>query len=242
MKKNNNFFRKNKIYLIIGVLAVIWVCFVFFVIFPSLNSLRGDYDSVQMKLIEVQNSENKLSKLNILKSNFEKVDEKKESLETIFYKDNIVTLVKELELIAQKTGNKIQISVDEENKKILEVNKGKANNKEENELLKSLPAENFFSIKINLIGDYNGLIKFTDKLNNIKYYNSVTSFNILSKEITIEDEFNVENNNPAEGISTLNSNGGSLNLVDENKNKEKLLLSSDLDVIFYSLEKNDGAK
>ncbi|HBI17427.1 MAG: hypothetical protein UR60_C0016G0007 [Candidatus Moranbacteria bacterium GW2011_GWF2_34_56] len=241
MKKNNNFFKKNKLYLIIGVLAVIWVCFIFFVILPSLNSLRSDYDSVQMKLLEIQNSENKLSKLNILKSNFEEVDSKKENLGTVFHKDNIVFLVKELELIAQKTGNRIKISVDEENKKILEVKKDKAN-KEENELLKSLPSENFFSIKINLIGDYNGLIKFVDKLNNIKYYNSVTSFKILSKEIVLEDESGVESNNSTEGINALNSSNESLSSEDGNKIKEKLLLNSDLDVIFYSLEKNDGAK
>ncbi len=240
MKKNNSFLKKNKIYLIIGALFIIWVGFVIFVIFPSTKTLKDNYDLVQMKLINVQDNEDKLGKLSILKDNFEKVNNTGQSLETIFHKDNIVSLVNELEAIAQKTENDIVISVDENNKKILELGKNNPNNKE-NELLKSLPAKNYFTIKIVLIGNYNGLINFVDKLNSIKYYNSLVSFDIESKKITIENKSETDINNTSGGMSVLSTGNNEVaNLTVEEK--EKLVISSELDVIFYSLEKNDGTK
>lgn len=240
MKKNKSFFKKNKIYLIIGTLLIVWVCFVVFVIFPSVKLLKSDYDGVQMKLIDVQNNDNKLSKLDVLKDNFEKVNSEKKYLETIFHSDDIVGLARELEAIAQKTENSIIISVDEDNKKMQEMSKGKSNT-DKNSLLELLPAKNYFTIKIFLIGDYNGLIKFTDKLNNLKYYNNIVSFKIASKKVAIEETSNNRSSTPSSGISVL---GGSTDIINKSKEeeKEKLVLSSELDVIFYSLEKNDGKK
>ncbi|HBR79301.1 MAG: hypothetical protein UR66_C0009G0149 [Candidatus Moranbacteria bacterium GW2011_GWE1_35_17] len=238
MKKNNSFFQKNKTYLIIGILLIIWICFFIFIISPSVGLLKDDFDSVQMKLIDGKNNDDKLSKLDNLKNNFEKVASEKDNLNVIFSKDNIVGLVEELELIAQKTGNDITISVDEGNKKILEPNKGKPNS-QENEILKLSPVKDYFAIKIILAGDYNGLAKFIDKLDNIKYYNSVVSFKIESKKIILEKETDNKKSNPNGGISVLGDGNGA-DLSEEEK--EKLVLNSELDVIFYSLEKNDGKK
>lgn len=237
--KNNNFLKKNKIYLIIAALLIIWVCFVIFIISPSIKLLRGDFDLVQMKLLDVQNRDDKLGKLNTLRDNFEKINGERKSLEAIFHKNNIVDLAKELEIIAQKTENEISISVDEENKKILELSKSKTASKE-NELLKLLPAKDYFTIKITLVGNYNGLVKFVDKLNNLKYYNTIVSFNATSKKITIEKDKNSETDNVSGEINILGGNSGAVSLDAEEK--EKLVLSSDLDVIFYSLEKNNETK
>lgn len=239
MKKNNNFFEKNKIYLIIGSLLVAWICFIFFVISPSIKMLKNNFDSVQMKIITAQNDNNKLGKLNILRYNFEKVNAERNSLDVIFHKDSIVSLVKDLESIAQKTGNEILISVDEGNNKILEASKKKSNGKE-NELIKILPAENYFTIKISLVGNYNSLLKFVNKLNNMKYHNTIISFNIYSEEIILEN-VNVSNNAVNGGINVLNNASNSADNLTEQE-KKKLVLNSELDVIFYSLEKSDEKK
>ncbi|MFA6184167.1 MAG: hypothetical protein WC682_03615 [Parcubacteria group bacterium] len=237
MKKNNKFLIKYKIYIIIGILFVIWFCFLFFIIIPSIKSLEGNFDLVQMRLIDMKTNDEKLSKISLLRDNFSKVDSEKGNLDVIFSKDNIVGLVKELEAIAQETGNNVSISVNEDNQEIIEENKNKIDAKE-NELLKELPTKSYFMIKISLVGDYNSLVKFVNKLNNIKYYNSVVSFNISSKKITIEDKNN-KNDISSGGISLMGS-GGSSDVTLPEAEKEKLVLSSDLDVIFYSLENDNG--
>jgi seryl-tRNA synthetase len=239
MTKNNKFLVKYKIFIIIGTLFVIWACFVFFIIVPSVKLLKDDFDAVQMKLLDAKVNDEKLSKINNLKEEFDRVNGEKDNLEVIFSKNNIVELVKELELIAQETGNKINVSVDEENKALIEVGKEKAGaNPKENEFLKKLPTENYLTIKIGLEGNYNSLIKFLNKLNNIKYYNSVVSFKIISEKLAIEDKSIKGDVNVGVSVMTGNNNEMSLSSAE----KERLVLSSNLNVIFYSLEKNEGKK
>lgn len=241
MKKNNKFLIKYKIYIIISILFVIWICFIFFIIRPSLKLLRDDFDAVQRKLLDVRVNDEKLGKISNLKEEYDKVDSERDNLNVIFSKNNIVELVKELETIAQKTENTIAVSVDEENKALVEIGKDKAGtNSTENKFLKMLPSENYLVIKIELTGNYNSLIKFVDKLNNIKYYNNIVSFKIISEKMEIK-EGSSTSVNPNAGITLMNGNDfGSESLPE--KEKEKLILNSDLNVIFYSLEKNEGKK
>ena len=239
MKKNNKFFIKYKIYIIIGTLFVVWASFVFFIIIPSVKLLKSNFDAVQMKLLDQKVSNEKIDKISNLKEDFTKVEAEKNNLEVIFSKNNIVELAKELETIAQQTGNTITISVDEDNKALVEVGKARAGEKpEENKFLTSLPTKNYLTIKLKLSGNYNSLIEFIDKLNSLKYYNSVASFKLMAEKVVIENE-NV-NDKPGGGISVMNGNMDTTNLSD--LEKEKLVLSSDLNVIFYSLETNDAKK
>lgn len=240
MKKNNKFLKKYKVYIIISILFVIWGCFVFFIILPSVKLLQADFDAVQMKFLEMKVNDEKLGNVSVLKEKFDKVDSERNNLEVIFSKDNIVELVRELEAIAQKTENTITVSVDEENKSLVEVNKGKAGaNSKENEFLKLLPSENYLTLKIGLKGDYNSLIKFIDKLNSIKYYNTVIGFKIVSEKISLEDKN--ETDGSGDEISVLNSGNNEVAIAPKEE-KEKLILSSDLSVIFYLLEKNEKGK
>lgn len=240
MKKNNKFLVKYKVYIIIGILFVIWGCFVFFVILPSIKLLQADFDAVQMKFLEMKVNDEKLGNVSVLKEKFDKVDSERNNLGVIFSKDNIVELVRELESIAQKTENTITVSVDEENKSLVEVNKGKVGaNSKENEFLKLLPSENYLTLKIGLKGDYNSLMKFIDKLNSIKYYNTVIGFKIVSEKISLEDKDEIKGS--GDEINVLSSGGNEVAIVPKEE-KEKLILSSDLSVIFYLLEKNEKGK
>ena len=236
MKKNNKFIKKYKIFIIIGTLFVVWACFLFFIINPSIKSLKSNFDFVQMRLMDMKIGDEKLSKISLLRNNFSKVDSERDNLNVIFSKDDIVSLVKELEIIAQGTGNTVSISVDENVQGLIEADKEKINTKE-NDLIKSLPTKNYFMIKISLEGDYSSLIRFIDKLNNTKYYNSVVSFNIVSEKITMDDISDKNSNNLANGISIMGS-GGESNIT--STKVEKLVLNSNLDVLFYLLENNDG--
>lgn len=239
MKKNNKFFKENKIHIIIGGLFIVWAGFVFFIIVPSLKLLGNNFDAVQMKLLDQKVSNEKINKISSLKDEFSKVEEEKNSLEVIFSKNNIVELVNELESIAQKTGNAIAISVDEDSKTLQEVSKGKtAASTAKNELLDKLPTKNYLTMTIELTGDYNGLIEFINKMNSIKYYNSLVSFDLAAEKIVIKND----NKNSVSGAEVgIMSGNVSPSALPESES-EKLILVSDLNVIFYSLENNEGKK
>jgi hypothetical protein len=216
------------------------VCFIFFIITPFTKELENNFSAIQVKLIEAKNNGDKINKVGTMEDSFNQVVGELSSLEVIFSKDNIVELVRELESIAQSTGNTITISVDEKSSGVVAVdkNKDKKNPKEkEDAFLQALPVQSYFLIKIKLTGDYGGLIKFINKLNNVKYYNTPISFDIASQEIVLEN--NNKGDKPSGGISLMNGDrGDNLTQIE----LKKIILISNLNVIFYSLENQEGKK
>ncbi|MFZ2154271.1 MAG: hypothetical protein WAV16_03505 [Candidatus Moraniibacteriota bacterium] len=238
MKKNNNFLKKNKVYINIALLVVVWLAFVFLIIMPSLEKLQNRFDAVQMRGLDLKFNDEKIKKISALKDDFSKIESEKNNLNVIFSKEEIVALVRDLEVLAQKTNNEIVLGVDEENKKIVNVDKTKKDAKE-NEILKNFPTKEYFLVEINLKGDYNGLIRFIDKLNNIKYYNSIVSFNLISEKV-VAKEGEQRSGGVANGISLLSS-GESIPALSV-KVEDKLILKSNLKVAFYLIDKNEDGK
>lgn len=238
MKKNNNFLKKNKVYINIALLVVVWLAFVFLIIMPSLEKLQNRFDAIEMRGLDLKFNDEKIKKISALKDDFSKIESEKNNLNVIFSKEEIVALVRDLEVLAQKTNNEIVLGVDEENKKIVNVDKTKKDAKE-NEILKNFPTKEYFLVEINLKGDYNGLIRFIDKLNNIKYYNSIVSFNLISEKV-VAKEGEQRSSGVANGISLLSS-GESIPALSE-KAEDKLILKSNLKVAFYLIDKNEDGK
>jgi hypothetical protein len=237
--KNNVFFKKHESVVIIIILFIIWFAFVFFVIIPANKSLKEKFISVEKKNLDNKINDNKISKLPTLESNFNLIEEKSSELEVIFSKDKIVDLAKELELIAEKTGNTINISVGEENTIIKAGSEKTKNGDAEDEFVKNLPNKNYFKINVALVGNYNSLMSFIDKLNNIQYYNTIKAFSLSSAKEVLEKD---ENSNVNAGIALMDAG----NIAGDNtKNdipKDRLVLESKMEILFYTLENKDENK
>ncbi|NLC31625.1 MAG: hypothetical protein GX765_06270, partial [Candidatus Moranbacteria bacterium] len=174
--KNNLFFEKNKYPLIIAILFLVWISFLLLIIFPEKDSLHNKFVDLEKEKLNNQANNEKLSSLGDLKRISGLLDSEKKNLEVIFSEDKIIDLVDELEKIAEEVGGEISISVaSEEGRKIETVNVSKDEKREE-DFLKNLPTQNYFEIDITLEGDYNKTLNFIKKINSIKYYNVIKSF------------------------------------------------------------------
>jgi len=241
--KNNSFFKKYKSIIIILLLLLVWIIFVTFLILPAKNSLRESFISVEKKKLDNEVGDDKLKKLPVLEDNFNLIERGADNLDVIFSKDKIVELVKELEFIADRTGNKINISVADENKIVAVVPDKTKGLEGAEKFTAELPNKNYFKIKLVLTGDYASLIKFIDKLNNIKYYNTISSLALTSVKEVIEKEENVVSANG--GISLMSSGDiSSTNVANSTEidKKDRLILESNLEVLFYTLENKDENK
>lgn len=234
--KNNLFFKKNKYLLIIGILLLVWVSFIFLVILPEKDVLHNKFVDLEKEKLNNQANNEKLSSLGDLKRISAMIDGEKRTLEVIFSEDKIIDLVSELEKIAEETGNKISISVaNEEGRKIETVNVIK-DEKNDDDFLKNLPTQNYFEIDITLEGDYNKTLNFIKKINDIGYYNVVKSFEMGMQERSLNKSDRVVGGG---GVTNLSQ--------DENSNEnslpeEKFFLESKLKVLFYLMGNKDEKK
>ncbi len=234
--KNNLFFKKNKYLLIIGILLLVWVSFIFLVILPEKDVLHNKFVDLEKEKLNNQANNEKLSSLGDLKRISAMIDGEKRTLEVIFSEDKIIDLVSELEKIAEETGNKISISVaNEEGRKIETVNVIK-DEKNDDDFLKNLPTQNYFEIDITLEGDYNKTLNFIKKINSIKYYNVIKSFEMGMQERSLNKSDRVVGGG---GVTNLSQ--------DENSNEnslpeEKFFLESKLKVLFYLMGNKDEKK
>ncbi|GEM_PF-1928862 len=234
--KNNLFFKKNKYLLTIGILLLVWVSFIFLVILPEKDVLHNKFVDLEKEKLNNQANNEKLSSLGDLKRISAMIDGEKRTLEVIFSEDKIIDLVSELEKIAEETGNKISISVaNEEGRKIETVNVIK-DEKNDDHFLKNLPTQNYFEIDITLEGDYNKTLNFIKKINSIKYYNVIKSFEMGMQERSLNKSDRVVGGG---GVTNLSQ--------DENSNEnslpeEKFFLESKLKVLFYLMGNKDEKK
>lgn len=235
--KNNSFFKKYKTVIIIFSLLFCWSAFIFWVIIPAQNKLRENFIAVEKRKLDNSVNEDKIKKMPSLKEDFDLVEGSSENLDVIFTKDKIVDLVNEMESLADKTGNKINISVGDE-KKIVNVSKGSSGGKKEEdiwgEFMNDLPSKNYFMMDVSLVGDYAGLINFIEKLNNIKYYNVVKSLSVVKKVEKIEGNTGSASNQ-GDQLSVLVPIGEMDNVDISSESK---FLETNLVVLFYTLEEN----
>jgi len=237
--KKNNLFKKYESQIAIFLIFIGWVCLVWLWIFPAGKKLKEDFNFIEMKKIDNQLSEERLKKIPDLKNDFDKVSEKSDKLNVVFSESNILWLVEELERVAEATDNKISISVDEK-ENIKEVKKTSSKKEEDNEdkFLKTLPVDNFFVLNIVLQGKYDNMVEFVDKLDNLKYYNAIKSFDIASVEV--EDDDLEKNDTLGESPATLVGGSNKIGTAAGNSKDGKILvLESKMAVLFYLNEKQD---
>ena len=157
--KKKTFVDKYRTIIIILTIFFLWLGFVVFVVVPAQKSLRESFISVEKKKIENSVNEDKIKGMPALEENYNLVEGNFENLDVIFSKDRIVDLVNEIEGLADKTGNKIKISVGDE-KKIVDSSKNNKKKDVDNweSFLNDLPSKNFFMMEIVLSGNYSNLV------------------------------------------------------------------------------------
>ncbi|HEX7586166.1 MAG TPA: hypothetical protein VF390_00865 [Patescibacteria group bacterium] len=182
-----DFWKKYKLWVnIILYLAAMAAVFLL-ITKPLLLGIQEKSDEIEKVKIDNQISQERIAKLPEMGELHTVFAQEQKNLNVVMDQNNSVDFIKRLELLAQETGNKISLKIDDGSAAAKSANDSKAvsGKKDAESIISNLPAENYLSMEITLEGKYENFIQFLYKLENLNYYVNVISLS-LAKE-TIDD-------------------------------------------------------
>lgn len=208
-----DFFKKYNIQSIISIyIVVVFVAF-YFLVMPTINEIRDTANKINQEKIAGELREEQLMTVSTMEDNYNKFKENEDSFNIVIDPKNEVELIKELERIAEQTGNKIELKIQEDGD-----TKPKTKQKAvEGDIKDSLKNSNYLSILIAIEGDHASLINFINKIENYKKTINIISISSEKKEINYEN-----NSNPASVTAAIKTGM---------ENKE--VINSIFDVVVY---------
>jgi hypothetical protein len=175
-----DFFKEYKFYVIPAVYLMVAFLFLKFLIFPFIGKLSLKAEEINKKRMDNQIMEKRIEKIPEMKSDWEFLQGKKESLGVILNKEEQVDFIRSVEAVAETTGNEISLKISDQ-PVTGETQRRQRNPEEKKEGEKniedSLEYKNFIPLKIILKGNYSGLVGFMKKMENFKYYVNVLAIN-----------------------------------------------------------------
>ncbi|EKE15943.1 MAG: hypothetical protein ACD_11C00072G0011 [uncultured bacterium] len=195
-----------------------------FVMKPLFSSIEEKRNHKEEQLIDQKIKQKKVGELPEYKNKIEMINQNKAEMDVFIDPEYALPLIELLEKMAEQTGNTIQIDVVEESKSELEQNK-KAAKKDEESIKDFIPGENFLTMNIVLNGEFNNIMFFLKKLENMKYFSDIISIKIenMEEEIknsSIKSDYFLDSENKAkdENVSVVNNS---------------FLLKASLEAVFY---------
>lgn len=224
------FWKKYKIKIIILAYIVAIFSLIRFVTVPFVGKIKEKSDSIQERIINSRISEIRIGEIPDMEETLENYQNNSKALEVILNIEKEVDFIKRVESIADATGNRITLSVENSN---VNQNKKNAPAGKEKTIKDSLKYSTYVPMDINLNGDYPSLVNFINKLENSDYYVNIISIrsekvteevSSQSEEVPVGDIFSVP-------VSFENANPG----PQEIKNKREIL-NSEIKIIIYTEE------
>lgn len=194
----------------LAVIFLIW----FFVILPIRRNIEASADEIQKKNIDNDIYKERVQKIPEMEKTQAIFEGNKNNLKIFLNGSSEVDFIKKIESVAEETGNKITLKIEESaNQKPAK----KEDKKDEADIKNALPGNNkYVTIQISLEGDYESLFDFTRKLENINYYVNVISLDLNKAIVEKED-------NPFASTDAKKAGG----------NIEKEIIKSNLEAIVY---------
>ena len=210
-----DFIIKYKIQLIIGLYAILAASFFYFIITPLVERIIAKADTIQQSKVDAELNDKRLSMVSAMENNYTEFSSNENSFDITIDAAREVDFIKELEVLADQTGNKIEFKVqDPIDTKTSSKAKGA-----ENDIKSRLSYSNYLSMQIALEGSYSGLLNFVHKLENYKNYVNIIGIS-SEKKVTANV---VGSSSP---FSTANS-------VQTKLAADKESVNSILDVVVY---------
>lgn len=180
-----NFFKKYRE--IFGV--ALYVCLIgliiYFVAKPLYEQIKIRRDQIQEEVANQEGRKKKLIEIPKIKEQYEKVKGQEENLAVLLDKNDAVSLIERLEKLAQNTQNEIRIAVketDANSREALIARKNEAKAKADGDktvsIIDGLVSKDYLQVTITLSGQYNNIVDFMQKLENMQNYSDIISFDI----------------------------------------------------------------
>lgn len=174
------FWSRNKFSTVIVVYILLVVPAIYFSARLLAGKIRTTSDSIQESLIDAQIEKSKIENIPGMKSTADKIKDNQEALDVILDESQEVDFIKSLESLADETGNKISITVNDPKDAppaaAVSADVSARDKKPvEKDIKDTLSHKKSISMNVELGGNYDSLISFIHKLENDKYYANVVS-------------------------------------------------------------------
>ena len=169
--------------IIIGYALVVFLG-VYFLIVPTVRDIKSRAYEIQAKAVDREIEKTQIDKLPEIKKEWTDYESRQDSLKVILGQTDQVAFIENIEAIAEKSGDKIDLKIEDDNNK-------KAFETSHKKILSEISDTDYFPIQINLIGDYAGLVNFMHLLENSQFYVNVIAISSVKNAID-----NVTNQNP----------------------------------------------
>lgn len=176
-EKMRDFWKKYKLWLSILITGLLIGAAFFFIAYKLIVKIKAVSNIVQEKTIDNESNQSRIAKIPEMEAAQRSFREREADLDATLDEDKEIDFIKKLEALAEVTGNKISLKIDELDQKKAEAAK-KGKNAEES-ILGSLPYDKYITVQINLEGGYSELVNFIHKIENSGYYLNVVSVNAV---------------------------------------------------------------
>lgn len=174
-EKVKTFLKKYKLWLSVSITGILIGTALFFIAYKLIVKIKETSDVVQKKTIDNENNQSRIAKIPEMEAAQRSFLEREADLDATMGEDKEIDFIKKLEALAEITGNRISLKIDEtEQKKIESAKKAKD---AEKSILGSLPYDKYITVQISLEGGYSEFINFVHKVENLGYYLNIVSIN-----------------------------------------------------------------
>ncbi|MFA7319556.1 MAG: hypothetical protein WC022_03115 [Parcubacteria group bacterium] len=180
-----NIWSKYKFIITVAVYAVLVVVFMYYAVRPLVSGIRLRAYQAQSKSIDREIEKAQIERLPEIKKEWSDYESRQSVMNVILSQPDQVNFIESIETMAQTSGNKITLKIEDGSKNISFAAKSK-------EIMSKVAYPDYFPIEINLEGDYDGLVNFMHMLENNQFYVDVIA--VSSKKNTLGDR--IDNRNP----------------------------------------------
>ncbi len=225
-------FKKYKILIVTLTFLVLLLTIIFFVAKPFVNRIKEKADNIQKKKLDNQMDKKRIVQIPEMEEDEKNILGNEEEIDVILNHNGEVEFIKKLEEIAEQTGNKMTLNVDEKTANSKVKADGRKDDKEKS-ILNNLSYGDYINIKITLEGNYLEFINFINKLENFRYYVNIISLD-LKKNVKITEGINSEAPKSGSIFSAPNPESLPKNELEKViSKKEKDTLLSTINIIVY---------
>jgi len=239
----SKFYKQHKIGILIFIYLGLIGAFMYFLAIPSIKMIQDQADQIEKKSIDNQKSRDRISLIPTMENAYDEYQAKKDDMNIVISSDQTIDFIKKTESLAEVTGNRIEIKIND----IVDKNSEKKNAAAQPAIPNAAPGQQsnpnevknitdklaygkYFPVQVALKGDFQSLINFINKIENDQYFVNITSLQI--KEMTEGASAVDVNNNVFQAVNQ--PTGGEENQPPPPPPpKPKHILSSNLNLIVY---------
>ena len=168
-----DFLKKHKLWLSVSITGILIGAAFFFGAYKLIDKIETISNVVQEKTIDNEYNQSRITEIPEMEAAVRSFQERESDLDATLDESKEIDFIKKLEALAEITGNRIDLKINEQDlKKAAAVQSAKD---AKDTILGSLPYNNYITMQINLEGGYVELVNFIHKIENFGYYVNIVS-------------------------------------------------------------------